>query len=232
VGRFKYLIQLSEFMRRIEEGSNLPYVVLKPEVKVLAVLLERPKRFSELKAETGLSDPWLAKTLGEMVKSNLVLSNGKEYAASKRGNQLLDVVQKPAVYSHFLIEKAVRVAKELADDPRVLAVILFGTVARLEADPESDLDLLIVVSGVENEIDYRIMDLEVKYDVPIEAVTVSLDGFKRGLYIELGLIFGILSGYLILVDKDGVVTRLLLEKEEEVRGAYILNRGTMLWLRR
>jgi len=130
------------------------------------------------------------------------------------------------------MEKAVQVAKELADDPKVLAVVLFGTVARLEAGPESDLDLLIVVSGVENEVDYRIMDLEVKYNVPIEAVTVSLDDLKRGLAIELELIFGILSGYLVLVDKDGTVTRLLLEKDEEARGTYTLDRGTMLWLKR
>jgi len=216
----------------LEETLKPPYVALRPEAKVLAALLDRPKRFSELKAETGLSDPWLAKTLRGMVKNNIVLSNGKEYVASRRGNQLLDAVRKPAVYSHFLTEKAVLVTKELAGDPRVLAVILFGTVARLEADPESDLDLLIIVSGAENEINYEIMDLEVKYDVPIEAVTVTLDDFKRGLAIELGLIFGILSGYFVLVDKDGVATRLLLEKEGEVRETYSLDRGTMLWLKR
>ncbi|MFQ6085853.1 MAG: nucleotidyltransferase domain-containing protein [Candidatus Bathyarchaeia archaeon] len=210
-----------------------PIAVLRPEVKVIAALLGgRPKRFSELRNETGLSEPWLSKTLRKLVRGGLVVLEGRRYALGHEGLESGGIIEKPTVYSHFLIEKAVRVAEELARRPRVLAVALFGTVARLEADPESDVDLLIIVDTEDQGIGRAIIDLEVKYDLPIEATVVSLEELKLGLAAEPNMIFGVLVGYLVVVDKRGEVTELLSEKSREITSTYALDRKAMLWLKR
>jgi predicted nucleotidyltransferase len=200
---------------------------------VLAALLDAtPKRFSEIKAETGLSDPWLAKTLRKLSRSGQVVFDGKRYTVGRKDNRLVRLVEKAAIYSHFLMGKAVRAAGELARNPQVLAVVLFGTMARLETNPESDIDLLIVTSEESEGVRRRVIDLEVEYNVPIESVVTSLEEFKRTLTVEPNLIFGILAGYIVLVDKDEEVKRLLSEKERQVEALYTIDREAMMWLRR
>jgi len=190
-----------------------PVITLRPEVRVLASLLDgRRKKFSALKIETGLSDPWLSKMLKKLTGEGLVIFNGKRYTLSGQDHWLLEVIQNPIVYSHFLIEKAIRVADDISRDPDVLAVVLFGTTVRLEASPTSDLDLLIVTKKEKKKLEYELIDLEVKHNVPIEAMVISLNQFKQSLKLESNLSFGLLARYAVLFDSKGKVTKLLEEK--------------------
>jgi predicted nucleotidyltransferase len=71
---------------------------------------------------------------------------------------------------------------------RLRGVLLFGSVARREADPESDVDLLILLDGpIRLGPDLRtivqaLYPLQLDSDRPIHALPVAADDFAAGLY--------------------------------------------------
>jgi predicted nucleotidyltransferase len=64
----------------------------------------------------------------------------------------------------------------------VLDVILFGSKARGDSDPESDLDLLVIVEEREQQLWQDIISLEtallLKYDTVISSLIMSRDNYE------------------------------------------------------
>jgi predicted nucleotidyltransferase len=83
-------------------------------------------------------------------------------------------------------------ARELASElkqvygPRLREIILYGSWARGDADPESDVDFLVVLDGYEGfsrELD-RIVGvstaLTLKYNVYVSTQPISFDRYREG----------------------------------------------------
>jgi predicted nucleotidyltransferase len=82
----------------------------------------------------------------------------------------------------------IRPRLEAAFPDRLRGVLLFGSVARREADAESDVDLLILLDGpIRLGQDLRtivqaLYPLQLSYDRPIHALPVAADAFAAGQY--------------------------------------------------
>ena len=66
-------------------------------------------------------------------------------------------------------------------------VVLFGSKARNEDDPESDIDLLVVTSrklkwAEENEITRALYPLQLQYHVALSPVIVAKEEWDEGVY--------------------------------------------------
>lgn len=76
---------------------------------------------------------------------------------------------------------------------RLEKVLLFGSHARGEADPESDIDILVVLSSSRNfkDDEYRCLSisqrLSLTYDVVISCIVALVDDFhiKRPLFLNI-----------------------------------------------
>jgi len=84
---------------------------------------------------------------------------------------------------HESIKEAARV---LMTELPVTRVILFGSKARGNAEPDSDIDLLVLTScpvttELRREISYRIADVNLEYDVSPSRIAASEDDWKNGL---------------------------------------------------
>lgn len=112
--------------------------------------------------------------------------------------------------------KARLIAEEIGRNGHVVALILFGSAAKGEATEESDIDLL-VVTDVEAEglLNDAVYDLMFKYDVPVEAVFMTYDDLIINLLAKTAFAFGLLEGYQILLDRDGL--KGLLSSKEGIR---------------
>lgn len=206
---------------------------LTSEGKVIFALWDAPMQFGSLKVVTGLSGAWLARTLKQLDQKGIIKYDvaSRTYAI-KRTEQLRTQVS--LLMSVHLGEVASRIAEELARDKRVLAVILFGSVAMGEATRESDLDLLVVLEefnrGIEDEFTLELSDLGFKFSVPIELVLLSQEDFESTLASDFGLIFGLARGYEVLYDRaPDLLTKTLYESVLRVRGGYSLEEGEV-WL--
>ena len=65
---------------------------------------------------------------------------------------------------------------------RLRGIVLFGSKARGDFDPESDLDIAILVDGLDQETKRRIIDMvadvEVKFLVVVSSLVLSWDDFQ------------------------------------------------------
>ena len=65
---------------------------------------------------------------------------------------------------------------------RLREIVLFGSKARGDFDPESDLDIAILVDGLDQETKRRIIDMvadvEVKFLVVVSSLVLSWDDFQ------------------------------------------------------
>lgn len=65
---------------------------------------------------------------------------------------------------------------------RMKSLVLFGSKARGDFDPESDVDLAILVDGLTPELKRKIIDIvadiELKYLVVFSALVLSLEDFR------------------------------------------------------
>lgn len=107
-------------------------------------------------------------------------------------------LSKVAVNYSWVVERFVeRLLEEIKN--RIEAIVLYGSVARNEAEQESDIDLLIIVP--EGEI--RDQVLSVSYDVDLEFGTVTSHVYMTPQEFKRYLSWG--DPFLREVLKDGIV---------------------------
>jgi predicted nucleotidyltransferase len=85
--------------------------------------------------------------------------------------------------------------ERLTRDFQLVEMRLFGSRARGEGDPESDLDVLIILEAsdwkIEDQIYNLAFELDLKYDVVLSTIIYSREEFDSplnrasGLYVEL-----------------------------------------------
>jgi DNA polymerase sigma len=126
---------------------HLPQLIkITPEGKIIAALITSPKSYSGLKSATKLSDRWLSKKLEELSSSGIVDRRGNNYQL-KNPTEIINADPIFAKYLQGKISlkaKARLIAEEISHNKQVVAVILFGSVAKEQASKESDIDLLVV----------------------------------------------------------------------------------------
>ncbi|MGC9003334.1 MAG: nucleotidyltransferase domain-containing protein [bacterium] len=94
-------------------------------------------------------------------------------------------------------------AKELGNDPSVLAVILFGSFARGEATPTSDADVLIVLSESALPFDERLVKYKpVGLGVSVEVFPYTLEEVVRGMREGWGMILPAIREGIILFKRE------------------------------
>lgn len=203
-------------------------VSLTPEGRVLLTLHHGQHLYSELKFETGLSDRWISKKLGELVDDGLIKKSGRWYG--------LDGLLSVSGYelNLYLRTQAMRIANELAEEDSVDAVILFGSLARGVAHEYSDIDLIIVVDGLEGKQKVRgmIPGLESRYHFTIEPLVFSLRDFRDNLEPQSGgIIYGVAEGYRVLYDSAGEVSDILEKRVEEIKGSHEYIEDVRIWVK-
>jgi len=185
------------------------------EGKVLVALADGPKTYTELKRASGLSDRWLALKLKGLSSRGAVGLRDGRYVLLRPS--ILSGDPFAALYMKTrgsLLGKAKLVADELSQNPEVLAVILFGSVAKGTTTRESDLDFLVITTG--RELNDEAYELMFKYDVPIETLFMTFDEFLSNASERSSLLVGVLEGFQVFHDRAGVEGILSFLKEELV----------------
>ena len=204
-------------------------VSLTPEGRVLLTLFHGQHLYSELKFETGLSDRWISKKLGELVDAGVITKSGRWYrlveSLSASGYEL----------NLYLRTQAMRIANELAEEDSVDAVILYGSLARGIAHEYSDIDLIIVVDGSDGgkqKIRGIIPRLESRYHFTIEPLVFSPMEFRDNLESQSGGIFyGVAEGYQVLYDSAGDVSEILEKKVGEIKESHEYLEDVRIWVK-
>lgn len=229
-------------MPKFSNRNTMELLKTTPEFKVLLALTEGPKSFSDLKESTSLSSRWLSKTLNGLVKSQTVEKRDNRLYQLRSMEETRKTLQQALneLNKHIgqpppetdLHTKAVKAAKLIAMKEKVLAVVLFGSVAKEKTDAESDIDLLIVATE-EADLTDLVYSAMAEIDVPIEGLTVSFKQLLVNLLDEPPTtFFGILEGYEVLYDKFKVVEGLLRLKQIEVQKRWFYDPGEEIWLRK
>jgi len=205
-----------------------------PEGKIVAALIKEPQSYSRLKTVTGLSSRWLSKKLEELSSSGLI----EHYGGNYRLKNPAEIIAADPVFAQYLREKtslkvkARLIAEEISRNERVVAVILFGSVAKEKTTEESDIDLLVVTEvEMEEKLNNIVYDLMFRYDVPVEAVFLIYDDLIVNLYAKTVFSFGLLEGYQVLYDRGGVETVLSIKKKE-IEENWIFDEEAKAWFQK
>jgi len=204
-------------------------VSLTPEGRIVLTLHHGQHLYSELKFETGLSDRWISKKLGELVDAGIIKKSGRWYRLdeplSVSGYEL----------NLYLRVQAMKIANELAEEDSVDAVILYGSLARGIDHEYSDIDLIIVVDGPDGgkqKIRGLIPRLESRYHFTIEPLIFSSKDFRDNLESQSGgIIFGVAEGYQVLYDRTADVSRILEKRVEEIKGNHEYLEDVRIWVK-
>lgn len=182
----------------------IPLLQLTPKGKIIIELVLGAKTYTELKCLTKLSDRWLSKKLQELVKAKMVELRDNKYSLIKPSIIHSDPLALECFKARAApIGKARLIADELSRDLRVLAAVLFGSVAKGKAGEESDLDLLIITEGG-IELNDELYALAFKYDIPIEATFMSFEELLSHIQAKTTFLLGVLEGYEVLHDRAGI----------------------------
>lgn len=218
------------------------FACLKAEGKVLTALVTGfwgldayQKTFTTLKRATGLSAPWLTKTLQKLVARGYVEHDNRFYRVKPQFVEKIGHLLKP-FYGGYLIGNVKRVVDESgARFPQVEAIILFGSVARGESSYDSDIDLLILLQPYDYSLSFQVYkfvnNFSLNLEVPIEPIPIAADCFRLIAERELQFLFGVLEGYIVLYDK-GDWTELLQRKGEEIKERYEYVKEVPMWIPR
>ena len=200
----------------------------------MAALMESPKGYGGLKSATGLSDRWLSKKLRELSSAGLIEQYESRYRL-KNPNEIIDA---DPVFAQFLQRrtplkmKARLIAEEISRNGEVIAVVLFGSVAKGEATEDSDIDMLVVTEReMEETLSDTLYNLMFKYDVPVEAIFLTYDDLIINLQAKTAFSFGLLEGYQILYDRGGV-ENLFSIKKKEIEENWIYDEEAGAWIQR
>ena len=204
-------------------------VRLTPEGRLALTLHHGQHLYSELKFETGLSDRWLSKKLGELVEASIIRKTGRWYGLVEplnvSGYEL----------NLFLRSQVKKIAIELAEEDSIEAVILYGSIAREIAHEYSDIDLIIVMGGLDEgkeKILERIPRLESKYHFTLEPLILSMGDFRDNLESQSGgIIYGVAEGYQVLYDRTGGVSRMIEKRVEEIKVDYEYLEDVRIWVK-
>lgn len=209
-------------------------VEITPEGKIVAALIEGPKSYGGLKSATGLSDRWLSKKLKELSLSGLIEHYENDYQLKNP----TEIIEADPVFAQYLQGKtslkvkARLIAEEISHNERVIAVILFGSVAKEQATEESDIDLLVVTEvKIEDQLNNTVYNLMFKHDVPVEAVFLTYEDLIINLQAKTVFSFGLLEGYRVLYDRGGVET-LLSIKKKEIQEDWICDEEAQAWIQK
>lgn len=206
---------------------------IKPEGKILKALLEGSKSYSELKYITSLSDRWLSKKLTELSSKSLIERSDNQYQlkSSSRVMNIDPLFTRLLNIGLTLEEKARLIADEISSG-NVIAVVLFGSLAKGKSGEESDIDILVVTESEEpNELNETVYSLMFRYDVPVEAVFLSFDEVLAHALEKTSFLLGILEGYEVLYDQGGVEEILALKKNE-VEKEYTYDEVGDTWIQK
>ncbi len=109
------------------------------------------------------------------------------------------------------VERNIRAyARQLAEDPSVLAVVLFGSLARGEATAMSDADILIVLRESPRPFHERTPDfLWSGVGISLDVFPYTLSEAVQALQEGGGLVAVALREGIWLVDKEGVKEQLM-----------------------
>ena len=196
---------------------------LTPEGKIINALVDMDLSFNGLLKETGLSGRWLALKLKELVGLRVVTQSlDKRYR--------LNHLKLQELVAENLGSIARLIAFELAKNREVIAVILFGSVAKAREKKESDIDLLIVTERAVTLGDV-ISQLMFQFNVQVEAVVVTFQELLTAIRIKPPLLFGIMEGYAILFDRGGVAS-ILKTVEMDVRREWVYDEEVDIWVKR
>jgi len=196
---------------------------LTPEGKIINALVDMDLSFNGLLKETGLSGRWLALKLKELVGLGVVTQSlDKRYR--------LNHLKLQELVAENLGSIARLIAFELAKNREVIAVILFGSVAKAREKKESDIDLLIVTERAVTLGDV-ISQLMFQFNVQIEAVIVTFQELLTAIRIKPPLLFGIMEGYAILFDRGGVAS-ILKTVEMDVRREWVYDEEVDVWVKK
>jgi len=208
-------------------------VEIKPEGKILEALMSGPKSYSELKSITRLSDRWLSRKITEL-SSDLLIEKHKNRYKLKNPSKVIKIdplFERILKEKLTLEEKARLIADEISLN-NVIAVVLFGSLAKGIAREESDIDLLIIIESKESkDLNEKIYELMFRYDVPVEAVFLNFDEFLTHIIEKTSFLLGILEGYIVLYDRGGIEEILALKKNE-VEREYFYDKVTDTWIQK
>jgi len=214
---------------------RLPQLVeITPEGKIVAALIRDPKSYGGLKSATGLSDRWLSKKLEELSSYGLIDHHGNNYQLTNPTK----IINDDPIFAQYLQGKislkvkARLIAEEISHNEQVIAVILFGSVAKEQATEESDIDLLVITEiEMEDQLNNIVYNLMFKHDVPVEAVFLTYDDLIINLQAKTTFSFGILEGYQILYDRGGVENMLSIKKKE-IQENWIYDEEANAWIQK
>ncbi len=214
---------------------RLPKLVeITPEGKIVAALIGGPKSYGGLKSATGLSDRWLSKKLSELSSNGLI----ERYEGQYRLKNPTEIIDADTVFAQFLQRraslkmKAKLIAEEISLNKEVVAVVLFGSVAKDEATDDSDIDMLVVTeSEIEETLSSTLYDLMFKYDVPVEAIFLTYEDLIINLQAKTAFSFGLLEGYQILYDHGGVENLFSIKRKEMLEN-WIYDEEAGTWIQR
>jgi len=209
-------------------------VEITPEGKILAALIESPKSYGGLKSATGLSDRWLSKKLTELSSSGMI----EHYRNNYQLKNPREIIAADPVFAQYLRArlspkaKARFIAEEISHNEHVVAVILFGSLAKGQAREESDIDLLVITEvEMEDQLSHLIYNLMFKHDVPVEAIFMTYDDLIINLQAKTAFSFGLLEGYQILYDRGGV-ENLLSIKKKHIQEDWIYDEEAQAWIQK
>lgn len=206
-------------------------IALTPEGRILLTLAHGQHFYGELKLESGLSDRWLTVKLKELINKGDIVKQGRWYRATQKIN-----ISATHELSLYMNSQAQRIAKELGNLPNIKLIVLFGSIAQKKAREYSDIDLIIVVSDSVEEIKKSLMSkisvLESKFHLTIEALVLSKQDFLENINSkEGGIVFGIVDGYEILLDKSHELNEALSNQIREIQNNYKRINEEGIWLK-
>ena len=109
--------------------------------------------------------------------------------------------------------------KKIKND--VISVVLFGSYAKNEHDENSDIDFIVIIKNDETrkKIEQIQLSFLLKYGVIISPIILTKRELKKNFKMEMPLFYGMLTGYVILFDKENFFKNNLMVFREQLKSS-------------